>query len=94
MLPPPAPPSGARHCEKRSDEAIHVAAAASEMDCFAALAMTVGAAPVPVPGERSGRPCDAYRQNRSLAIRAPSVSAANFAQTMSGSTAAWPTQVP
>jgi hypothetical protein len=35
-----------------------------------------------------------YRQNRLLAMRAPSASAANFAQTMSGSTAAWPTHVP
>ena len=28
-----------RHCEERSDEAIHVSAS-GEMDCFAALAMT------------------------------------------------------
>jgi hypothetical protein len=35
-----------------------------------------------------------YFQNRSVAIRAPSASAVNFAQTMSGSTAACPTQVP
>jgi hypothetical protein len=31
---------------------------------------------------------ETYRQNRLLAMRAPSASAANFAQTMSGSTAA------
>src|SRR6516164_9043546 len=35
-----------------------------------------------------------YFQNRLLAIRAPSASALNFAQTRSGSTAACPTQVP
>ena len=33
-------------------------------------------------------------QNCRVAIRAPSAKAANFAQTTSGSTAAWPTQVP
>ena len=33
---PPSP----RHCEERSDEAIH-SSSCSEMDCFAALAMTV-----------------------------------------------------
>jgi hypothetical protein len=31
-----------RHCEERSDEAIH-SCARGEMDCFAALAMTVEA---------------------------------------------------
>jgi hypothetical protein len=33
-------------------------------------------------------------QKRLLAMRAPSAIAANFAHTTSGSTAAWPTQVP
>ena len=35
-----------------------------------------------------------YFQNCREARRAPSASAASFAQTTSGSTAAWPTQVP
>ena len=37
---------------------------------------------------------EVYFQNRWLAIRAPSAIAANLANTTSGSTAAWPTQVP
>ena len=37
---------------------------------------------------------DGYFQNCRDAIRAPSASAANFAHTTSGSTAACPTQVP
>src|SRR5271157_3792055 len=37
---------------------------------------------------------EAYFQNCRVAMRAPSAMAANFAQTTSGSTAAWPTQVP
>ena len=36
----------------------------------------------------------AYFQNCFVAMRAPSTMAANFAHTTSGSTAAWPTQVP
>src|SRR5262245_22703624 len=36
----------------------------------------------------------AYFQNCFVAMRAPSAMAANFAHTTSGSTAAWPTQVP
>ena len=46
-----------------------------------------------LPAGDEGR-VETYRQNRLLAMRAPSASAANFAQTMSGSTAAWPTHVP
>jgi len=41
-----------------------------------------------------GRNLDAYFQNCLVAMRAPSAMAANFAHTTSGSTAAWPTQVP
>ena len=37
---------------------------------------------------------DRHLQNCFVATRAPSAIAANLAQTTSGSTAAWPTQVP
>src|SRR5258708_3049581 len=44
-----------RHCEERSDEAIH-ASASGEMDCFASLAMTTeGAAPTHKPSIRLDR---------------------------------------
>ena len=39
-------------------------------------------------------PIRPYVQNWRVAMRAPSAMAANFAHTTSGSTAAWPTQVP
>jgi hypothetical protein len=37
-----------RHCEERSDEAIHLSFR-GKMDCFAALAMTTGGARRPAP---------------------------------------------
>ena len=47
--------------------------------------------PLPVKNGERGIP---YFQNCRVAMRAPSAIAASLAQTTSGSTAAWPTQVP
>ncbi len=52
-----APGALRRHCEERSDEAIHPSAHAAAMDCFALrLAMTISTSPHPSPRARHPSP--------------------------------------
>ncbi len=54
-----------RHCEERSDEAIH-ASACRAMDCFASLAMTLRRAPAKKPSIAPSFRGDAKASNPNL----------------------------
>ena len=85
------PSSGADSIRIPEREPLYFKEPKAEVACDLRAAAVIAVSASPVGNDPLSKP---YFQNCFVARRAPSAMAANLAHTTSGSTAAWPTQVP